>query len=69
MTFHPFSQMGHEGPRHRIGPPTPQERRVKRLLRIAGRAHARYAEGHDGFNQRAIELHGSQPETNRRGLS
>ena len=47
----PLRHLAHEGPRHRVAEPTVQERRVKRLLRIAGRVHARATAGWD----RAIE--------------
>jgi len=48
---HPFAHLHWEGPRHRVAEPSPQERRVKRLLRIAGRVHARATADRD----RAIE--------------
>lgn len=62
MTFHPLRQMGHEGQRHRMGPPSPQERRVRRLMGIAVRTHARGAAALDGFNGRHIELTGTQSD-------
>lgn len=41
---------------HRVVPPSPQERRVRRLLRIAARTHAKAAARLDRFNDEAREL-------------
>lgn len=62
-------QLRWEGKRHQVAAPSLQERRVRRLLRIAGRIYA-YGPARvlDDFNSRAIELHGSQPEPNQAGL-
>ena len=36
----PLRHMGHEGPRHRVAPPSPQERRLRRFQDAAARQHA-----------------------------
>ena len=57
----PLRHLAHEGARHRVAPPSLQERRVARLLRIASRVWS------DEL-ARSAALHGTQPESNRRGL-
>lgn len=60
MIRHPLSHMGHEGARHRVAEPTRRERRVKRLLAIAGRTHAAVAARLDRFNDEARQLGASK---------
>lgn len=64
----PLRQLAHEGPRHRVAPPSLQERRLRRLLRIAGRVHRTGLQAWDYEIGRTVALHGTQPEPNRRGL-
>lgn len=40
-----------QGDRHCVAEPTPRERRLRRLLRIAGRVHAKAAAGLDRVNE------------------
>ena len=65
----PWKQMGHEGARHRVAAPSRQERRVRRLLRIAGRVHRGALTVWDYELARHIELNGQQAEPNRKGLA
>ena len=64
----PLQHLRHQGVRHCVGEPSLQERRVRRLLRIAGRTYAKTCAGIDGFNARHIELTGTQREPNKRGV-